>query len=469
MLKMLMDPMGGIVLTNDGNAILREITVQHPSAKTMIEIARSQDEEVGDGTTSVVILTGEVLYAAEPFLTIHSIHPLTIIRGYQMALTDILDLVHKKFCIELDPSDEQRIEKVVNRCVGTKLLGVWTDLACRLALGAVKTVLIESNGRKDIDIKYYARVEKIPGGRLEDSQLLDGIMINKDVTHPAMRRLIQNPRIILLDCPLEYKKGESQTSIEIMNETDFAKILMMEEEYVKKICSEIIAFKPDLVISEKGISDLAQHYLQRAGITAIRRVRKTDNNRIARACGATIVNRTEDLKETDVGTGAGLFEIKKIGDEYYTFITKCTNPKACTILLRAPTKDILNEAERNLHDAMCVARNIMLEPKLLLGGGCVEMLLVNDLLEKSNSVPVQYQEAYRAAVNSLLVIPRTLIQNTGAPIIQRLTELRKAIIEGNVSTGINGITGELIDVLKYEIYDPLVVKQQIYKTAIEVF
>lgn len=366
MLKMLMDPMGGIVMTNDGNAILREITVQHPAAKSMIEIARTQDEEVGDGTTSVIVLAGEILATAEPFLE-QNMHPTVIIRAYRQALQDMVAILNEQVSLDLNPNDKEKLLQVINACVGTKFIGKWSDLACKIALEAVETVMLEENGRREIDIKRYAKVQKIPGGSIEDSEVLKGIMLNKDITHPKMRRYIKNPRIVLLDCPMEYKKGESQTNIEIMQDTDFTKILELEEEHVKKICEEVIALKPDVVITEKGISDLAQHYLLKAGISAVRRVKKSDNNRIARACGATVVNRTEELKEEDVGTNAGLFEIKQLGDEYFCYITECKDPKACTIILRGASKDILNETERNLQDALHVAKNLLIEPKLVPG------------------------------------------------------------------------------------------------------
>merc|ERR1711876_130610 len=216
-------------------------------------------------------------------------------------------------------------------------------------MDAVKTVTIESSGgKREIDIKRYAKVEKLPGGTIEDSQVLKGVMFNKDVVHPKMKRKLENPRVLLLDCNLEYKKGESQTNIEIVNEADFSKILELEEAYIKKICDEIMMHKPDLIITEKGVSDLAQHFLMKAGISVVRRLRKTDNLRVARATGATIVNRTEEISESDIGTSAGLFEVRKIGDEYFTFIEDCKDPKACTILLRGASKDILNEVERNL-------------------------------------------------------------------------------------------------------------------------
>merc|ERR1712241_1207328 len=270
--------------------------------------------------------------------------------------------------------------KVIQSCIGTKFISRWADLACQIALRAVKTVVMEQDA--EIDTKRYAKVEKIPGGTIEESRVLKGVMFNKDVTHPKMRRRIENPKIILLDCNLEYKKGESQTNIEITKEEDFSRILELEEEYIQQICSDIIALKPDLVITEKGVSDLAQHFLVKAGISVIRRVRKSDNNRIARVCGATIANRTDELREEDVGTGCGLFYIEKIGDEYFTFLVECKEPKACTILLRGASKDILAEVERNLQDAMNVARNVLVDPRLVPGGGAAEMALAHHLNEK---------------------------------------------------------------------------------------
>ncbi|XP_076663907.1 chaperonin containing TCP1 subunit 3 [Andrena cerasifolii] len=466
MLKMLMDPMGSIVMTNDGNAILREITVQHPAGKSMIEIARTQDEEVGDGTTSVIVLAGEILAIAEPFLE-QNMHPTIIIRAFRQALEDMVAILNEQVSIALDCNDRKKLTQVINSCVGTKFIGRWSDLACQIALDAVYTVMLEENGRREIDIKRYAKVEKIPGGSIEDSTVLKGVMFNKDVTHPKMKRCIKNPRIILLDCPLEYKKGESQTNIEIMKDTDFTRILELEEEHVKKICEDVISVKPDVVITEKGVSDLAQHYLVKAGISAIRRLRKSDINRIARACGATVVNRTEELREEDVGTKAGLFEIKKLGDEYFCFITECKDPKACTIILRGASKDVLNETERNLQDALHVARNLLLEPKLVPGGGAVEMSVSRLLTEKAASLAGVEQWPYKAVSQALEIIPRTLAQNCGANTIRTLTALRAKHASGEITWGIDGETGQLVDMNERGIWEPLSVKLQTYKTAIE--
>jgi T-complex protein 1 subunit gamma len=467
MYKMLMDPMGGIVMTNDGNAILREIQVQHPAAKSMIEISRTQDEEVGDGTTSVIVLAGETLAVAEQFLN-QQMHPTVIISAYRQALEEASKLLKEKVGVPVDINNKDEMMKIIKSCIGTKFISKWSDLACKIALEAVSTVSLEENGRKEIDIKRYARIEKIPGGAMEESEVLRGVMINKDVVHPRMRRRIENPRILLLDCNLEYKKGESQTALEFTKETDFARVLELEEEYIKSICDDIIKFKPDLVITEKGISDLAQHYLLKANITALRRLRKSDNNRVSRACGATVVNRTDEIREEDIGTGCGLFEIRKIGEEYYAYIEKCTNPKACTIILRGASKDVLNEVERNFQDAMNVARNVMLEPFLVPGGGAGEMEIAKLLEEKAKSITGINQWPFRALARSFEVIPRTLIQNCGANVIRTLTALRaKHAQEGNSSWGVDGNTGELVDMKQLGIWEPLAVKQQTYKTAIE--
>ena len=490
MLKMLLDPMGGIVLTNDGHAILREIEVAHPAAKSMIELSRTQDEEVGDGTTSVIILAGEMLAQALPQLE-RNIHPVVIIQAYKKALTDAIAIV-EEISIPVDTSSDKAMVSLIESSIGTKTISRYSELMCGLALKAVRIVSKDSgpsqramtNGTTpngppkspvpastpkphEIDIKRYARVEKIPGGEIEDCQVLDGILLNKDITHASMRRKILNPRIILLDCPLEYKKGESQTNIEISNEESWNRILQIEEEQVKRMCDSILALKPDLIITEKGVSDLAQHYFVKANVTALRRVRKTDNNRIARAVGATVVNRVDDLSESDVGTGCGLFEIEKIGDEYFTFLTKCKNPKACTILLRGPSKDILNEIERNLQDAMSVARNVMFHPRLCPGGGATEMAVSVRLAQRAKSVEGVMQWPYKAVADAMEVIPRTLIQNAGASPIRILTQLRAKQAEGKSSFGVDGDTGAVVDMKEYGVWEPQAVKMQSIKTAVE--
>ncbi|RUS17411.1 T-complex protein 1 subunit gamma, partial [Jimgerdemannia flammicorona] len=408
---------------------------------------------------------GEVLAQALPYLE-RNIHPIVIISAFKKALEDAVKIVDD-ISIPVDVNNKEEMLNLLKTALGTKFVARWSDLMCNLALDAVRCVTIEEDNRREVDIKRYARVEKIPGGEIEESTVLDGIMLNKDVTHPKMRRRIENPRIVLLDCPLEYKKGESQTNIEITKETDWNRILQIEEEQIKLMADQIIALKPDLVFTEKGVSDLAQHYFMKANITAIRRVRKTDNNRIARATGATIVNRVEDLKESDIGTRCGLFKVEKIGDEYFTYLAECKDPKACTIVLRGPSKDIINEVERNLQDAMSVARNVFFNPRLAPGGGATEIAVSVGLAEKAKLIEGVEQWPYKAIAEAMEVIPRTLVQNCGGNAIKVLTQLRAKHANGEHSWGIDGHAGTVVDMKEYGIWEPNAVKVQTIKTAIE--
>jgi T-complex protein 1 subunit gamma len=360
---------------------------------------------------------------------------------------------------------------IVNSCIGTKYTSRFGPLMAELALDAVNCVAVtRPDGSKEIDLKKYAKVEKVPGGAIEDCRVLRGVMFQKDVVTPGrMRRRIEKPRILLLDCPLEYKKGENQTSVEILKEEDFAVLLKMEEEWIEGVCAQIIALKPDVVITEKGLADLAAFHLGKAGISAIRRIRKTDNNRIARATGATVVNRPEEARPEDIGTQAGLFEVKKLGDEYFTFIVDCAEPKACTVVLRGASKDVLNEIERNLTDAMGVARNVIFDPRLLPGGGAVEMAVSRALAAKARSVPGVEQFPYAAVGVALEVIPRTLAQNCGANVIRTITALRAKHAEmgAGCTFGIDGNSGVVTDMKQLGVWEPLAVKVQTLKTAVE--
>eukprot|EP00977_Amphora_coffeiformis_P025785 scaffold22145_cov167-Amphora_coffeaeformis.AAC.7 len=485
---MLLDPMGSIVLTNDGHAILREVDVSHPTAKSMLELARAQDEEVGDGTTSVICLAAEILGQAEPFLRQDNVHPTVLVAAYQKALVKALEILEQQ-AIEIDVErDVDWMKKLVQSCLSTKFSARWGDIVVNMALQAVLTVVnkrqavapsvVELAATKshlqnvEVDIKRYAKVEKIPGGEISECEVLKGVMFQKDTVHSGMRRRIENPRILLLDTPLEYKKGESQTNMEISNDQDWNALLRLEEEYVANMCQEIIASKPDIVITEKGVSDLAQHYLAKANITAFRRLRKTDNNRIARAVGATVVSRTDEIQESDIGTKCGLFEMRKIGNDWFCYLTDCAEPKACTIVLRGGSKDVLNELERNLQDAMQVVRNVVYHPKLVPGGGATEMAVAVGLRQAGlSSITGIQQGPFLAVAEAMEVIPRTLLQNCGVSVIRALTQLRAkhaAIEDGKPCTwGINGDTGELVDMNDYGIWEPLSVKAQVIKTAIE--
>ena len=442
----------------------------------MIELSRTQDEEVGDGTTSVIILAGEILHLSQPFLE-KDIHPTVIVRAYMKALDAAVKIIDS-LAFPIDVDDRQQLMNIVNSCIGTKYTSRFGPLMAELALEAVLCVAVDNgDGTKEVDIKKYAKVEKIAGGSIDDCRVLKGVMMNKDVVAPGrMQRRIENPRVMLLDCPLEYKKGENQTNVEITKEEDWAVLLKMEEDWIQGVCAQIASLKPDIVVTEKGLSDLATHYLCKAGITALRRVRKTDNNRIARATGASIVHRVEELKEEDIGTGAGLFKVEKLGEEYFSFFVDCKEPKACSIILRGASRDVLNEVERNLQDAMGVARNVVHDPRLLPGGGAVEMAVSRAISEEALKIEGVEQWPFKAIGQALEVIPRTLAQNCGANVIRTLTKLRAKHAEateagagdGKACTfGVDGNKGTIVDMKELGIWEAYAVKVQSVKTAVE--
>jgi len=382
------------------------------------------------------------------------------------ALQKSLDTL-KSISRVIDTDNFKELTEIVTATIGTKFSSRWGDMLVNMAINAVKKVVVKRGDITEVDIKRYVRIEKIPGGELNDCRVLDGVMFNKDVTHSKMRRHIKNPRILLLDCPLEYKKGDSETNVEIMNEDDFNALLRQEEEYIEQICANIVAFQPDIVITEKGVSDLAQHYFLKANITAFRRLRKTDCNRVARAVGATIVNRPDEIQESDIGTGCGLFEVRKIGDEYFAYLEECKEAKACTVCLRGGSKDVLNEIERNLQDAMQVVRNVMFDPRMLPGGGAAELAVANALVSTADEIEGISKWPYLGIATALEVIPRTLAQNCGSNVIRLLTELRTKHSEGESTWGVNGMTGEPADMKDLAIWEPYCVKAQTLKTSIE--
>ncbi|KRX38381.1 T-complex protein 1 subunit gamma [Trichinella murrelli] len=464
MLKMVIDGMGGIAITSDGNAVLRELQVQDAAAKAMIEVSRTQDQETGDGTTSVIILASEFMRAVKPFLE-QGFHPIKIITTLQSILDDIVVALKDQLSQEIDVNNESEVLRIVQSCLGTKLMEKYIPMATKMAMEATKIVMETSGGnRKEIDIKRFVRIEKIPGGSLSDSELLKGVVLNKDVLHPKMRRYIKNPRIILLDGALEFKKAESKMS---MNAINVEEILHLEELALREMCDAIIALKPDLVFTEKGCSDLVLEYLMRSNISVIRRIKKTDNDRLSRVCGAQIVSEVFDLNESDVGTKATLFEVELIGHEYFAKVVNHNDPHACTLILRGANKDLLKEIERNFNDALNVVRNVYLNPRAVPGGGAVEMCLGHILKKKAFDKEGVAQFIYNAIADAFEVIPLTLLSNCDSNPIREITSLRVKYAQEISTWGVNGINGSLVDMHTYNVWDPLLVKQQIYKSAIE--
>lgn len=459
MQKMVLTRIGSIELTNDGNSILREIDVAHPAAKTLIELSKTQDEEVGDGTTSVILLAAQILNNMSDLLD--NIHPIKITQALSKGLNLCLESL-KLLTVDLKKDEEEKLN-IIRSCVGTKLCSLLGIKMEELAYKAAKTVFSENNGLKKIDLMNDLRVEKIVGN-YQDCEVLDGIILNKNIIHPQMRKEIINPRILVLDFPLEYKKGESQTNYEFKTADSFKRALEIEEENIKEMCDKINELKPDILLTEKGVSDLAMSLLFNYNITVIRRIKKTESNRIVKACGGFVVGSLEDLSEKVIGKNCQSFEYLKIGEEYYCKFSKCKNPKACSIILRAPSKDLINELERNFYDAVKVAKNLFLHPKMCPGGGATEMSL-SLMLEKFKGNEVE-EKVLKRLSEALQIIPIILARNTGLSnplnLIQQLEKKQKE----NKFAGIDGIKGEIIDV-RGKIMEPVVVKIQMLKSAIE--
>ncbi|KRH93277.1 Chaperonin complex component, TCP-1 gamma subunit (CCT3) [Pseudoloma neurophilia] len=453
--KMILTRINTIQITNDGNAILREIDVTHPAAKQIVELARTQDNEVGDGTTSVILLSAKLLEEMGKILK-KGTHPIFITKILKNVLIELLEYLNE-ISFPFEGTEPEKI-KIIRNSIENKLCSMLKVDLSKLAYNAV-------NIAKDHDIKTFVKIEKLPDADFTKCELLDGIMINKTLIHPDMRKEIDNPRILILDCSLEYKKGESKTSYEFKQQGNFSRALEIEEEQITEAVNNIILHKPDIVISEKGISDLAFSLFQKHNITALRRFKRTDTTRIAAATGSTIVSRTEDITEEHIGKKCGLFKVTYVGDESYINFIKCKEPKACTVILRGPSKDILNEFERNFEDAIKVARNLKLSNRLCYGGGATENMLVQYLLNKRKTETDSLKRTvYDGIINSFRIIPLTLIKNSGCS--NPLDLMASLESQNSVNIGIDGIHGKLINVTDI-IMEPIAIKRQIIESAIE--
>lgn len=460
MQKMVLTKINSIELTNDGNAILRELDVAHPSARSLVELARTQDDEVGDGTTSVVILAAEILGEMTHILD-KNVHPIRVCQALGKALDTCIKTIDS-MSMSLENNEETKLQ-IIAASVSTKVCSILKVPVERLALDAVKKIYVKDENR--CDLKGCMKVEKILGGSFAESEVIDGVIVNKDIIHPQMRRTIENPRIVIIESPLEYKKGESQTNFEFSRESDFTRALEIEEEQVREMCERIVALKPDIVVCEKGVSDLALSILFENNITGLRRMKKTDTSRLSKACGASIANRPEDLNEKHVGKACELFEYVKYGEEYYCRFGKCADPKACSVVIRGPTKDILNELERNFMDAVKVAKNIFMSPKLCPGGGAAEMAMACELMKRSGDSEVE-NEVFSRLASALTIIPSILLENSGAfSPMKTIAFLEQKHKEASYY-GINGVTGEVVDTRSL-VLEPQAVKTQCIKSAIE--
>lgn len=462
MQKMVITKMNSIEVTNDGNSILREIDVSHPSARCILELARTQDEEVGDGTTSVVVLASEMLKEMVEVLR-KGIHPIVISKYMSKYLRVYLEVLEDtSLGLEGDG-----VLDIIRSSINTKLCSILKIPLEEMALESYRIISKDSVKDNIKDNIKDVKVEKILGAKCE---VVDGIILNKDIIHPQMRRKIENPRVVILDTPLEYKKGESATSYEFKGQMDFTRALELEEKQVRGMVDYILQVNPDVVVCEKGISDLALALLVEKNISAIRRLKKTDSTRLSKATGAVVVNRLEDLEERHVGKGCGLFEYLKYGEEYYCKFSRCSSPKACSVILGGPSKDILNELERNFSDALKVTRNILHNPRLVPGGGCVEMNIHRRLVDCEDGSGEKCEDGellvLRGLRNSIKAIPSILLKNSGVYNPHKQLLVLEEEVKKNKYCGIDGVSGDIVDV-RNVILEPITIKKQAFVSAFQ--
>ncbi|MFQ6136437.1 MAG: thermosome subunit beta [Candidatus Hydrothermarchaeales archaeon] len=459
--KMLVDNLGDVVVTNDGAAILKEMDVEHPAAKMMVEVAKTMDDEVGDGTTTAVVIAGELLKQAEDLLE-QEVHPTIVAEGYRLAAEkaqEILNRTATPFSVE----DKDILKKVATTAMTGKGAEKSKDHLAELVVKAVKAVAEDIDDKIIIDSDDI-KLEKKKGGGIEDTELIQGIVIDKERVHSAMPKKIEKARIALLNSPLEIEKTEVDAEIRITDPNQLKAFIDEEERMLREMVDKLKGSGANVLVCQKGIDDLAQHYLAKAGIFAVRRAKKSDMEKLARATGAKIITNIEDLSKDDLGE-AGVVEEVKIGDDKMTFIKECKDPKSVTILIRGGTEHIVDEVERAIEDCLGVVPAALKSQKVLAGGGAPEIEVAEELRAYAKSVGGREQLAIETFADSLGVIPRALAENAGLDPIDVVVGLRTKHKNGGSKMGIDVFDGKVKDMLKEGIIEPLSVKTQVISSA----
>jgi thermosome len=454
--KMLVDSMGDVVITNDGVTILKEIDVEHPAAKMLVEVAKTQDEECGDGTTTAVILAGELLKKAEALIE-QNVHPTVISGGYRLAAVkarEILDSV----AISVSPDDKETLMDIARTAMISKSVSASRNLLADVAVKAVSAVAEKKDGKWLVDDDNIQIVKK-QGGSTDDTQMISGIIVDKEAVHPAMPKKVEKAKIALVDSALEVKKTEIDAKIEITDPSQLHAFLDEEENMLRKMVDIVKKSGATVLFCQKGIDDLAQHYLGKEKIYAVRRVKKSDMEKLAKATGANLVTKLDDLKASDLGDAA-LVEEKKIADDRMTFVTGCKNPKAVSVLIRGGTEHVIDEIDRSLNDAISVVSVAFEDGKLVTGGGSTASELALKLRDYAASVGGREQIAIDAFASAMEVIPTALAENAGLDPIDVLIEMRQAHKSGKKYAGINVFTGKVVDMKKERVLEPIRVARQ---------
>lgn len=464
--KMLADDMGDITISNDGATILKEMNVEHPAAKMMVEIAKTQDEEVGDGTTTAVVIAGEMFKKASELLE-QNIHASIIINGYKTAaakaITELNDVAE-----DVKITDKKTLEEIAEISMGSKgvAMGTTKTELSKLVVSAVTQVADTKNGQHTVD-KDYIKIEKKQGGDVQQTSIINGVLIDKEVVHPGMPKTINNAKIALVDAALEIEKTETDARINISSPEQMTAFLQQEEKMLKEMVEKIQKSGATVLFCQKGIDDVAQHYLSKKGILAARRVKKSDMEKLVRATNARIVTTLDDLSEKDLGH-AGLVEERKLAGEQMVFVEKCKDPKAVTLLVRGGTQHVVDEAERAVIDAIGAASSAVTDGKYVTGGGSVEIELSQRLKKQAVKVGGREQLAIEAFAEALEAIPRTLAESCGMDSIDTIVDLRSKHDKGNTTAGIDVLNCKIADMNQLKVIEPLKIKKQALQSASEV-
>jgi archaeal chaperonin len=462
--KMLVDNFGDVTITSDGRTILDTMDIQNPAAKMLVEVAKTQDNEAGDGTTSAVIISGELLSRAEELIQ-KNIHPTIIVDGYKKAAEKALEVL-EKIAIPVDLSKSDFLKKAAITSMASKIVAEHKEY---LADIAVKAMLATAEKQKDGSYRADVddvKVEKKVGEQLKDTSLINGIVLDKEIVHSGMPKRLENAKIALLDASIEIEKTELDSKIQIESPEKIEQFLKQEEVMLEGMVDKILASGANVVVCQKGIDDMAQHFLARKGVIAIRRAKKSDMEKLAKAIDANIVSNIDSISPEDLGC-ASLVEERRIGDDKMTFIEGCKHPKSVTILIRGGTQRMTAEAERSIHDALCVVKDLLLEPKIVAGGGAPEMEVAGVLRKYAESMPGREQLAVKVFADALESIPTTLAENAGLDPIDVISELRSRHAKAETWAGIEVNSGKVQDMSKAGVFEPLVVKKQIIKSASE--
>ena len=462
--KMLVDSFGDVTITSDGRTILDEMDIQHPAAKMLVEVAKTQDKEAGDGTTSAVIIAGELLTRAEELID-KNIHPTIIIDGYKKAAEKALQTL-EKIAIPIDLKKAAYLKKAAVTSMGSKIVAEYKEYLADITVKAMLAVAEKQNDntyKADVD---DVKVEKKTGESLSATTLINGIVLDKEIVHTGMPKRIEKAKIALLDSSLEIEKTELDAKINIESPEQIEAFLKQEETMLKTMVDKIVASGANVVICQKGIDDMVQHFLARKGVIAIRRAKKSDMEKLAKATGGKIQSNIEALSASDLGYAA-LVEERRIGEDKMTFIEGCKNPKSVTLLIRGGTQRMTAEAERSIHDGLCVVKDLLEEPKIVAGGGAPELEVAKTLREYAQTLAGREQLAVVVFADALESIAVALAENAGLEPVDVLSELRARHEKGEVWAGIEMLSGKVVDMGKAGVFEPLGVKKQIVKSATE--